>query len=288
MADRTKTYHDVINEAVDDMTANGYDSTERISYWQQRIKEAAEAAMGGRHRMEELLREAMAAVYRRLIEKGQIARYHQGVGRFTLDRVRPQLRAELDRRIMASADLIKLNRQEAIEKTLRRFAGWSTSIPKGGAAPGQKTEAKVDLKKALKQLPFSERRCLIDQGHKLTASLNEVLATDGGAIAGRWRSHYKQQGYNFRETHKERDYEWNKSQGREWVYLMRNSWAQQNGLVKPGPAGYYDQITSAAEEPFCRCYVTWLYTLGKLPPDMLTKKGEAALAEVQRKIRDAA
>jgi hypothetical protein len=271
-----ENFYRVVDEAVDDLTEHGYDGAERVAYWQLRIKEAAERTMGAHARTERLLRETMASIYRRMIERGGAIRYHRGIGRFTIERLRPQLRAELDRRLLASADLIKLNRREAIEKTLRRFAGWSTSIPSGGAAPGQKGSAKRDVRKALKQLPFVERRVLIDQGHKLTASLNEVIAKDGGAIAGVWMSHWRQAGYDYRKDHKERDGE---------VYLLRDSWATRAGLVKAGPAGYYDRITSAGEEPFCRCFVEWTHSLGGVPKAMLTRKGEETLADAKRKAK---
>lgn len=271
------TLNRVINEAVDDISATGYDSAEKLAYWQLRIKEAAERALGSRAKMEELLRSSLASVYRRLIEKGGAIRYQPGIGRFTVERLKPTLRAELTRRMLASADLIRLNRQAAIEKTLQRFAGWSTSVPRGGAAPGAKRETKVDLKKAMKQLPFVERRVLIDQGHKLTASLNEIIAVDGGAIAGIWHSHWRQANYDYREDHKERDGQ---------VYLLKESWALEKGYVKPGPAGYYHKITAASEEPFCRCYVTWIHQLSSLPAEMLTVKGANALTEVRRKIKE--
>jgi hypothetical protein len=278
MTERRKTYYEVLSEAIDDLDEHGYDSAERVAYWQMRIKESAERAMGSAAEMERMLRDAMIAIYKRQVEKGGVLRAHQGIGRFTLERVRPQLRAELDRRILAAADLIKLNRKEAIEKTLRRFAGFSTSIPKGGAAPGQGAKAKADCRKALKQLPFVERRVLIDQGHKLNASISEVLANDGGAIGAKWHSHWKQAGYDYREDHKERDLV---------VYLMKGSWAHEAGLLKPGPAGYYQDITSAGEEPFCRCYIEWVYSVGKMPKENLTKKGEAKLEEVRTKMRAA-
>jgi hypothetical protein len=270
---RAESYYDVLTAAIDDLATNGYDSAERVAYWSQKIKEAAERTMGSESEMERQLREALAAVYKKMIENGGIAKFHQGVGRFTIERVRPQLRAELDRRILAAANLIKLNRKESIEKTLRRFQGWSTSIPKGGSDAVKRREEKTKIRKSLTSLPFEERRCLIDQGHKLTASLSEILAKDGAAIAMVWHSHYRQAGYAFREEHKERD-------GR--VYFLRGCWAQEKGLAKPGPDGYYDEITSVGEEVFCRCWAQWLYALRELPPDMLTKKGEAALDAVRR------
>ena len=36
--------------------------------------------------------------------------------------------------------------------------------------------------------------------------------------------------------------------------------------MRVGEAGYYDGVTAVAEEPFCRCFMTWLYALRALPP----------------------
>ena len=38
-----------------------------------------------------------------------------------------------------------------------------------------------------------------------------------------------------------------------------------------------DSLTQPAEEPFCRCKWVYVYALGKLPEDMLTKAGKEAL-----------
>jgi hypothetical protein len=55
-------------------------------------------------------------------------------------------------------------------------------------------------------------------------------------------------------------------------------------LVKPGPDGYYDDITKVGEEVSCSCQAEWIYGLRSLPEDMLTKKGEESLAEARAKI----
>lgn len=269
------SFYQTITDAINDLAAHGYDSAQRVAYWQDRIREAAQRTMTPADVMERALRDALARIYKRLVDNGQVLDFHQGVGRFTLERIRPALRAELDRRIMASADLIRLNRRKAIDQTLARFAGWSTSIPPGGLAPGSKPEAKATIRKALAQLPFEERRVLIDQGHKLRASISEVIAQGGDAIAMIWHSHWRQPGYNYRPDHKERD---------QLVYLMRGNWATAAGLVKAGPAGYYDQVTSVAEEPFCRCYAQWVYAISDLPSDMLTAKGAKSLADARAAI----
>lgn len=259
---------DVLTEAVRDLAEHGYDSGQRVEFWLRRIRETAEKSLTPQHQLEQMLRDALTATYQRLIERGEIARMNPGVARFTIEKLRPRLRGELDRRILASADLIKLNRRKAIETTLQRFQGWSTSIPAGGSEVVAKGETKTDIRKSLARLPFEERRVIIDQTHKLRASISEIVATDGGAIAGIWHSHWRQAGYNYREDHKERD---------RAVYAVRDSWAADGGLMKVGAAGYTDAITRPAEEPFCRCFYQWIYALRDLPKDMVTKKGREAL-----------
>jgi hypothetical protein len=267
-----RSFSDVLNAALRDIQEHGYDSEERIEHWVDLLREAMSQKAATPSKDREKIRRAMNAIYRRIVERGSVLQQHEGVEKFTLQRIEPQLRAELDRRIMASANLIVLNRKKAIDDTLLRFRGWSTSIPAGGSKAVDKAEERDALKKSMASLPFRERRVLIDQGHKLVAAISEVVAKGGNAIAGRWHSHWRQVGYDYREDHRDRD---------EQVYLMRDSWALERGLIKPGKAGYYDEVTSVGEEPFCRCYMQWLYSLRDLPKDMLTEKGAAELKRVR-------
>jgi hypothetical protein len=158
------------------------------------------------------------------------------------------------------------------DKEFANFAGWSTSIPVGGSETTSRRETGKEIRKSLSQLPFEDRRVLIDQGHKLTASINAVVAQEGGAIALTWRSHWRQVGYDYREDHKDRD---------DKVYAIRGSWALQQGMMKPGSAGYYEDVTAVGEEIFCRCWAEYIYSLRSLPEDMLTKKGAEALAQTK-------
>lgn len=116
---------------------------------------------------------------------------------------------------------------------------------------------------------------MIDQGHKFVSALNDLVATDGGAIAARWSSNWRQPGYHYRKDHKERDGE---------IYLIRGSWAQAKGLVKPGKAGYVDQTTRPGEEVYCRCDYVYLYNVSDLPAEMLTEKGKSELARVKKEL----
>jgi len=268
----TRAYNDILSEAIEDISLNGYDTPDRIAYWTERLRIAAEEQARKPDEMERMLQEAMRAIYTRLVEKGKALQYHQGIARFTLEKVRPELRGELDRRILAAADLIRLNRTEAIRNTLHRFQGWATSIPRGGLADVDRGKVKSDLKKPMQRLPYSERFVLTDQAHKLRASISEVLAQDGGALGGIWHSNWRQSGYQARITHKERDLNF---------YTMRDNWAIRAGLMKVGPYGYYDDITPVAFEPNCRCFMQWRYSLRAIPPEQLTVKGRAELDRVR-------
>lgn len=280
MAGNAQTeYRKVVDEAVNDFAEHGFDSAERLAYWEERIRRAAEAATGSSARMDEMLREVLTATYRKMIERGGIAKFHPGVARWTIERVKPSLRGELDRRIMANANLIRLKKKQRVQETLTRFSGWASSQPKGGSAEPEKKAAKESIKKPIASLPFEERRVLVDQGHKLTSALNSIVAVDGGAIAGMWRSHWRQPGYDYRPDHKDRD---------EVVYGIEGSWAAEQGLVKKPPSGWSKDVTEPGEEPFCRCFYVYLYTLRDIEkhcPEMLTAKGRAALDDARAKIK---
>lgn len=262
------SYYEVLTAAVEAIARHGYTSADQVDYWTEQLRLAAERTMGPLGAREREATEAMAALYRRLVDQGGALSRHPGVDRFTLEKIRPQLRAELSRRIAANVDLIKLNRERAIAEQTRRFRGWATSVPEGGAADLNKREQKVGLRKSLASLPFEDRRCTIDQTHKLNAAIHATIAENGGAIAARWMSHKHQAGYDGRPAHNARD---------GHVFLIRGSWAQDAGFVKPGTYGYTDQIEQPAEFVFCRCWYSYIYSIRDLPEDMVTVRGREAL-----------
>ena len=265
------TLWETITAAVRDLSEHGYDSAERVDEWLRQLRAAAEREMMSPTALEELLRKHLGDVYRSQVEGGGLYRLHPTVARFSIDRVRPELRAELDRRMTASRALIKNNRAEALAKMERRFAGWASSVPKGGSDAVDKVEEKVLLRKSITALPFEERRVLVDQAHKFTASLSETVALGNNALAGVWHSHWRQRGYNYREDHKERD---------DHVYAVRDNWAIRAGLMTKG-AGYVDEFVRPGEQPFCRCNYEWLYALRDLPDSMLTNKGTTTMSQTR-------
>jgi hypothetical protein len=265
---RGGSFYDVLTRAINDMMATGYISAEQVAAWVTRIKEAALRSLTPPHILQEHLNATMKAIFRNKVERGGILKFHPGLPRFKLEQIAPRLRAEVDRRIMASAGLIKLNREKMVNDTVQRLAGWMTSVPPGGTEVAMRRRVKEEVRKPLASLPFLERRVVVDQSHKLVSNLNNIIATDCGAIALIWHSHWRQANYNYRIDHKERD-------GK--VYMIRDNWAQSKGLVRVGEAGYYDQITAVGEEIYCRCYAQYLYSLRGVPADMLTVKGREAV-----------
>jgi hypothetical protein len=255
---------------VADFTEHGFDSQERLDGWLLQLRNAARAEIISDHEAATKIREALEAVYKRMVDRGQMLRHHPSVQRFTLERVRPALRGELDRRIVTAANLIRMNRNQAIEKTLQRFSGWATSIPIGGSGAVDRVPVKKEMRQSLAALSFIERRVATDQSHKLAANLSEILAVDGGALAGRWHRHYTRYP---REEHKQRD-------GR--VYAVRGNWALARGLMNSGPNGYTDEITKPGEEVDCHCTYEWFHSLRALPSEMLTERGRDELERVKR------
>lgn len=267
-----QSYWQVLTAAIDDSLAHGFDSVERVVYWQGQLEKAARTNLRPVDQVISDLKRALGSKYATLVDRAQMLKLHPGVGRFTFERIKPSLRAELDRRLMAATDLIKLNREEMLIRQGRRWTGWATSLPKGGVAEIDRRKLKAEIRKPLASLPFEERRVFVDQGHKLVAAVHSTLAIDGGAIAARWRAVHAP-GYDHRPEHLAMD---------GHIMLIRGSWAHKAGLVKPaGDPGYTDEWVQPGEEPFCRCSYVYLYALRDLPADMITAEGARRLAKAR-------
>jgi hypothetical protein len=121
--------------------------------------------------------------------------------------------------------------------------------------------------KSVAQLKFERRRVAIDQGHKLSAAVAHVVAQGQGAIAGIWHDRGESdRGYDARPEHIARS-------GK--LFLVRNSWAMTEGLVKKGGLKYTDEIEGVAELPFCSCWYEYVTSPREIPANLLTAKGRA-------------
>lgn len=211
----------------------------------------------------------LQAFAKRAVSRTRIKRTQKGfpLAGFTVDRIAPQFRAELDRKILESANLIKLNRDRAIAETLQRFEGWLSSVPlSGGPVDVRKVMAHITQPETRSR--FEIHRVETDQGHKLMAAISETIAHETRAIAGIWHDHgVVDKSYHARREHLARSGQ---------IYLLNRSWARDQGLVKPHAVGFYEDLPDkAATLPFCRCWIEWLHSIEELPPDMLTVKGAA-------------
>nr|WP_245168494.1 hypothetical protein [Enterobacter roggenkampii] len=256
---------------------NGYTSREELERWQGIIRQAAESETHDDYisRVSDKLR----STYEMQVNRAKALDRHPGLSRFTLNYMEPKLRSESDRRILASADLIKLNRTGAINKTVQRFSGWATSIPVqdyvgGGLSPSSKSGVNYNcdhIQKSALQIDFEARRVMIDQNHKLIANIDNIIAASNNAIAAEWHSHWRQAGYDYREDHKKSAIRWSIS------FAVTG---RKNGYVKVGPSGYLDEITQPGEE-----VLPVLRNLSVQPPGipehMLTQKGQKFMASMK-------
>ena len=241
----------------------------------EKLKGATRATFKPMEPMKRRFADRLTAVYRRVTPQGKLK---GGASLIALARMQPKLLALRDTRISESMRLIEKNRAQTLESVSDMFQGWASSLPPQGTRPELVRETRNAIKReALAALQFKERRVLIDQSHKLRGNIDDTIAIDGGAIAQRWHSNWRQAGYKYRKEHKIRD-------GK--VYLIRDSWAIKAGLIKADPrlqAGeqYSDQIDRPGELVFCRCYCQNIYALRDLPEDMLTERGKKELARVR-------
>ena len=262
----------VLARAISAYIAQGYSDAVGLNQTLKELRAAANEWLPSEAELETYMRNTLTTIFKRQVVNGAIIKQFPGVSRFTLERIAPSLRGELDRRIMASTSLIKLNREQAIDKTLQRFSGWATSIPVGGTKTAKLADLKVELGTPLKQARYEVRRLNIDQGHKMLSNIAAVMAQQTNAIAAMWH-HTHQMNYDGRPEHIARD-------GK--IYALRGNWALEQGLMTKCD-GYSDEIDQPAFFCFCRCKFFYINTLGALPDHFLTQKGRDTLAGIRRK-----
>lgn len=259
-------FSEALTQATAELLATGYQSQDQVLGWLAKLRVAAHRSLTPEAVVRRRLVSVLDRVYRGT--KSQLKHRHKGISRYTLQSLDPELRKELDQRILASAKLIRDNREEAVQKTLQRFEGWATGIPKGGSRAETPREATANLGKAMKKVTYRERRVETDQGHKLVASINQLVAERGEAIAAVWHSHWREAGYDYREDHKRLD---------KKTLLIPGTWAVDEGYVKRTGVLYTDQVEAPAQDVNCRCYYSYLYGLADLPEELLTARGKLAL-----------
>ncbi len=253
-------------EALREFAVHGYTSEAALTEWLGRLHRALERELPADEWARKQLENTLTRIFTREVKSGGVLKRVPGVQRYTLDRIAPSLRAELDRRIFAGIDLTRLNKRAATEKTLQRFAGWVSSIPRG--IPPAKVDVRAvaaELAKPVKQVRYEARRVAIDQGHKLSAAVAHVVAREAGAIGGIWHDRGEfDHGYDARPEHLKRT---------GTLFLIRDSWAMGEGLVKKSGLKYTDEIEQPAELPYCSCRYEYVTSPRDMPDTLLTAKG---------------
>jgi hypothetical protein len=262
-------------EGLRKFAAEGYRSESDLQEWMQRLQAALEIELPSDEESKEVLARILESVYARDLRTG-LAKRVPGVSRYTLSRVAPHLRAELDRRIWAGADLIVLRKRAATQQSLQRFAGWTTSVPPHGFPRIPKDDLRDvarEIGMPVASLKYERRRLAIDQGHKMLSAVASIVAEGEGAIAAIWHDRGEQDhGYDARPEHLKRS-------GK--LFLIRGSWALEQGLIRKGSAQYTDEIEQPAQLVYCSCTYEYVVHLQDLPADMLTAKGKAWVSGVR-------
>lgn len=268
------SFYRLISQAINDFMIHGY-TQKRMEYWLERIAIAAEASLTPIAVIERALHVSLLKVFTRATSDKQLFKVHKGISQYTLASIKPKLHGLLEERIRASVDLIKLNREKVIPEQLGRFAGWCSSVPVTGIPPDKRVKTRKQVRRGLAGLDYNSRRVSIDQGFKLVSAINELIAHDGGAIAGIFHSHWRETGYDYRPDHKAMD---------EKIYVISDNWMLKQGFMKLAGRQYTDQVDTPGMPVFCRCYYQFLYNARDLPNDMLTEKGRAELMRVRAQI----
>lgn len=255
-----KQFRSLLDRAVDEFREHGFRDMALVTVWllllSRQAKESFEPAKKTQDRIKKSLKQRFDSELKKI----------KNVPATKLDLVRPDLNSELNRRIKATEDIITANRETTVDTILRRFQGWATSVPDGGTDAGKLRETVNEIGKPLTKITGDERRVVLDQSNKLAENVKHIVAERSGAIAGLWHSNFREPGYNYREPHKRLDVS-----GK--IFTLGGNWAEEEGLMKPGAAGYMEDIELPGQLPNCKCSYIYLYSLAELPHNMLTKKG---------------
>lgn len=175
------------------------------------------------------------------------------------------LRDERDKKIHDTRLLTSMRREDAENTSMRRFAGWVTSIPASKAAVN-KREAIKFIADPIKQLPKHEKLIVDDQKRKMESGLDYIVAKENDALGYYWHSMFRVPNYDYRVEHKHNDID-------GLFIILKDSWAYKQGLIKKGNQLFQEEIEQPGQLPNCKCSAKYVYALSEIPNDCLTIKG---------------
>lgn len=151
-------------------------------------------------------------------------------------------------------------------------------VPMGGTKDKEVKSRIGEIKKELRTLEKWDRLFYVHKAMCFPAEVEFLFSLESNPIAAIW--HYnpidEQTDYPKNYYHKQRN---------ELVYAVRGNWAITKGLMKVGPNGYLDEISRPSQEIGCMCHLQWLYSISRLPTNMVTEKGVSELKRVRALMR---
>jgi hypothetical protein len=151
-------------------------------------------------------------------------------------------------------------------------------VPMGGTKDKDTRRRITEIKKELRPLAKWDQLFYVHKAMSFPAEVEFLISLEGNPIAAIW--HYnpidEQTDYLKTYDHKHRD---------GLVYAVRGNWAAAKGLMNAGPNGYLDEISRPSQETGCMCHLQWLYSVSRLPKNMMTEKGLSELRRVQAAVQ---
>jgi hypothetical protein len=147
-------------------------------------------------------------------------------------------------------------------------------VPMGGTKDKDTKNRITEIKKELRPLAKWDRLFYVHKAMSFPAEVEFLFSLEGNPIAAIWHYNSIDEKTDYPKTydHKHRD---------GFVYAVRGNWAIAKGLMNAGPNGYLDEISRPSQEVGCMCYLQWLYSISRLPTNMVTEKGFAELKRVR-------
>jgi hypothetical protein len=273
------SFFSALRDAIRHFAEHGYANVRHVEDWAHKLRLAADAEHDHQATYERVRRGMESQFERHMRSQGVAARKRPKIEPWTRERLMPEARDELENRIHAATDLIRLNRDEAVDRTVRRFKAWVSSVPAGGRVKPDTKAAHASVGKEARDARFIERRVAIDQTAKMLANVSDIVATGNGAIGGFWDATF-----DIVRDHRTNHVGWH-----DLWFTAKDNWALKAGYVRspngmigdrfgpPSRPKADDNTVMPARAINCRCLLRYVYDLEDVPDDILTDKGHAAL-----------
>jgi hypothetical protein len=147
-------------------------------------------------------------------------------------------------------------------------------VPVGGTKENAIRRRITGIKREILPLAKWDQRFYTHKAMSFPSEVEFIFCLEGNPVAAIW--HYNpldEQGIDPKiQNHKQRD---------SLVFAVRDNWAIIKGLMRVGPNGYLDEVSRPSQEAGCMCRLQWVYSINRLPANMVTEKGHSELKRVQ-------